>query len=141
MLYTLRKTRRIAIINEVLKINTLGFENKIEQSLGVLIKEKRKSKGLTQAELGELVGISTRHVGKLEDGTYIPKLSTYLKISNVLDFSIEDVKTTQKYTPRRLEADILNVLKGYNESELKLCLDIILSIKKNKSVLGRVKNA
>lgn len=135
------KNRRFVITIEVLKINTLGFENKIEQSLGVLIKEKRKSKGLTQAELGELVGISTRHVGKLEDGTYIPKLSTYLKISNVLDFSIEDVKTTQKYTPRRLEADILNVLKGYNESELKLCLDIILSIKKNKSVLGRVKNA
>lgn len=111
------------------------------KSLGVLIKEKRKSKGFTQAELGGLVGISTRHVGKLEDGTYIPKLSTYLKISNVLDFSIEDVKITQKYTPRRLEADILNVLKGYNESELKLCLDIILSIKKNKSVLAGVKNA
>lgn len=135
------ETRRFVITIEVLKIKALDFENKIEQSLGVLIKEKRKSKGLTQAELGELVGISTRHVGKLEDGTYIPKLSTYLKISNVLDFSIEDVKTTQKYTPRRLEADILNVLKGYNESELKLCLDIILSIKKNKSVLGRVKNA
>lgn len=135
------KTRRFVITIEVLKIKALDFENKIEQSLGVLIKEKRKSKGLTQAELGELVGISTRHVGKLEDGTYIPKLSTYLKISNVLDFSIEDVKTTQKYTPRRLEADILNVLKGYNESELKLCLDIILSIKKNKSVLAGVKNA
>lgn len=135
------KTTRFTIINEVMKINNIGSENKIEQSLGVLIKEKRKSKGLTQAELGALVGISTRHVGKLEDGTYTPKLSTYLKISNVLDFSIEDVKATQKYTPRRLEADILNVLKGYNESELKLCLDIILSIKKNKSVLAGVKNA
>ena len=110
----------------------MDSKDKLCESLGFLIKEKRKLKGLTQSRLAQLCGISISHVGKLEDGAYVPKLSTYLKLAEILKFDIEDIKTNQKYTPRKLEAEILKVLRKYNESDLKLCLDIIISIEKNR---------
>ena len=88
-------------------------ENNLSKSLGVLIKDYRRQKGLTQAQLAKLVGLSTRHIGKLEDGTYIPKLSTYLNISKVLTENIakicpaggrsKDFADYKKYEHRRTD--------------------------------------
>ena len=103
-------------------------EKNLSKSLGVLIKDYRKQKGLTQAQLAKLVGLSTRHIGKLEDGTYIPKLSTYLNISKVLDFEIEELKTLQKYTPRTGEVQILQLLKKMNTQELMLSYKLLKAI-------------
>lgn len=71
----------------------MDSEKTLNITLGALIRERRKNKKLTQAQLAELVGLSSRHIGKLEDGTYSPKLSTYLNISKVLDFDLDDVKS------------------------------------------------
>lgn len=105
-------------------------ENNLSKSLGVLIKDYRRQKGLTQAQLAKLVRLSTRHIGKLEDGTYIPKLSTYLNISKVLDFDIEELKTLQKYAPREGEAKILQIIKNMNTEELTLAYNLLKAIVK-----------
>lgn len=105
-------------------------ENNLSKSLGVLIKDYRRQKGLTQAQLAKLVGLSTRHIGKLEDGTYIPKLSTYLNISKVLDFDIQELKTLQKYAPREGEAKILQIIKNMNTEELTLAYNLLKAIVK-----------
>lgn len=103
-------------------------ESTLNTSLGALIKEHRKLKGLTQAQLADMVGLSTRHVGKLEDGTYMPKLSTYMKISKVLGFNIEDIKTLQKYAPREGEAKILKLLKGMSQEELMVSYQVLKAL-------------
>ena len=101
-------------------------------SLGLLIKEHRHLKGLTQAQLANLVGLSTRHIGKLEDGTYIPKLSTYMNISRVLGFNIEDIKTLHKYAPREGEAQILKLIKNMDAEELKLSYKLLKALVNGK---------
>lgn len=100
-------------------------ESTLNKTLGLLIKEHRKNKGLTQLQLAELVGLSTRHIGKLEDGTYSPKLSTYLRISQVLGFDISDMKVMSQYAPREEEAKILFLLKKMDKNELKISYNFL----------------
>lgn len=103
-------------------------ESTLNKTLGLLIKEHRKNKGLTQSQLAEMAGLSTRHIGKLEDGTYSPKLSTYLKISEILDFDISDMKVMSRYAPREEEARILFLLKKMDKNELKISYNFLKAI-------------
>ena len=108
----------------------MSKDSNINTSLGAVIREHRKQKGLTQAQLADMVGLSTRHIGKLEDGTYMPKLCTYMNISKVLEFDIEEVQTLNKYAPREGEAKILSLLKEMNTEELKLSYKVLKALVK-----------
>ena len=62
---------------------------------GDKIREWRKSKGLTQEELGELVGVSIRTVINYEKGSCYPKShEIYAKLANYLKTEDEDFITT-----------------------------------------------
>lgn len=106
----------------------MNFEADLNRTLGALIKEHRRDKGLTQAQLAKLVGLSTRHIGKLEDGTYSPKLSTYLKISGVLGFDIEDVRTVCARAQSEQEVKILFLLKKMDKKELELSYNFLKTL-------------
>lgn len=114
--------------NGLRQVRAMSKNSNFNISLGAVIREHRKQKGLTQAQLADMVGLSTRHIGKLEDGTYMPKLSTYLNISKVLGFDIEEVQTLNKYAPREGEAKILNLLKEMNTEELKLSYKVLKAL-------------
>ena len=59
--------------------------------MGTNIKVARIRKGLNQEQLCELVKISRCTLSRLEQGKLDPKLSLMMKISNVLDASIEEL--------------------------------------------------
>ena len=52
------------------------------------LKEARLSKGLSSADLAELVGISRQAVGQFESGTTVPKVETVHKMMSVLGLGI-----------------------------------------------------
>ncbi len=52
------------------------------------VKFFREVKGISQAELAKMVGISRNSVSSIERGEFIPKLDTAFKLCNVLDVSI-----------------------------------------------------
>lgn len=56
-----------------------------------LMKSRRKELRMTQQELAKKAGLCSRHIGKLEDGTYSPKLSTFLKLSEILGIDLSDI--------------------------------------------------
>ena len=60
-------------------------------SIGENIRLHRKEKGLTQEELGELVGISGVAVMRYEKGQREPKQETLLKISKALGVHLRDL--------------------------------------------------
>lgn len=55
------------------------------------VKQLRKQKNLTQAQLAKRSGTSLMTVGRLERGEYFPRLENASKIANALGVSIEDI--------------------------------------------------
>jgi len=56
-----------------------------EEKIGQLIRKLRTEKGLTQAELAELLHVSNKTVSKWECGSGCPEISLFPQLSRVLD--------------------------------------------------------
>lgn len=54
------------------------------KNIGANIKRTRKERGLTQAELAQMVDLSTKYLSNLECGEKYPKLETFISIANAL---------------------------------------------------------
>ncbi len=81
------------------------------QKVGRRIQEVRKSRGLTQAELSQMVDLSTKYISNVECGFKMPKLNTFVSIANALQCDanlllsdVLDVTTGQEsgYVSRKL---------------------------------------
>ncbi len=51
----------------------------------------RKSKGITQEELAEKIGVSTTWIGYIETGYRIPNLKMIYKIARALNVRVKDI--------------------------------------------------
>lgn len=60
-------------------------------ALGKKIQKLRKKKGLTQEELGEILGISRVYMGYIEQGRESPSLKILMKIAKKLGVKVEDL--------------------------------------------------
>lgn len=58
---------------------------------GQYLRRLRISNGLSQFQLGKLVGVSDRAVSKWENGISKPKASIILKLCNTLSVSADDL--------------------------------------------------
>ena len=54
------------------------------QKVGRRIQEVRKARGLTQAELAQMVDLSTKYISNVECGFKTPTLNTFVAIANAL---------------------------------------------------------
>ena len=83
------------------------------QKVGRRIQEARKARGLTQAELAQMVDLSTKYISNVECGFKTPKLNTFVAIANALQCDanqllsdVLDVTTSQESgsVSRKLQA-------------------------------------
>lgn len=72
----------------------LGFQTNI----GSIVQKTRKEKNITQEQLAEYCGLSSRAIIKIEKGETDIKLSTILKLVSLLglDLTLEDRKVTKR---------------------------------------------
>jgi putative transcriptional regulator len=63
----------------------------VHKSVGNNLKEIRSKLGMTQAELAEQVGVARVSILAIENGRFIPTIETALRISQVLNTSIENI--------------------------------------------------
>ena len=59
--------------------------------LGNRIREVRENKGLTQAELAALVGVSRKTITTVENGVFIPSTVIALKLAAALRCQVEEL--------------------------------------------------
>ena len=59
----------------------------MDNNLGVILKARRKEKGLTLMQLSSLSGLNYAHIGHIERGERFPKGSTLRKLADPLGFS------------------------------------------------------
>jgi len=57
----------------------------------IKIKIARVEKGLSQQDLGDLVGATRQTIGLIEKGKYNPSLNLCIKIAKVLDKTLNDL--------------------------------------------------
>ena len=60
-------------------------------SIGQNIKEKRLAKSWKQSTLAEKVDLTTSYVGMIERGEKIPKLESFIHITNALDSTSDEI--------------------------------------------------
>ena len=77
------------------------------QKVGKRMQEVRKARGLTQAELAQMLDMSTKYISNMECGFKTPKLNTFVSIANALQCDAN-----------QLLADVLDVTTGQNSSQI-----------------------
>lgn len=54
------------------------------QAFGLVVAELRKARGLTQAELAGKIDVDTSAIGKVENGTHLPRIEHWIAMARVL---------------------------------------------------------
>lgn len=62
-----------------------------KQLLALRLKELRKSRGLTQEKLAEMIGRDTKHISKLEIAGSYPSIETLERIAKALDVELKEI--------------------------------------------------
>ena len=103
--------------------------------IGQKIREKRKRKHMTQFMLAEQVGLHEKQISRIESGLNFPNLLSFLKIISVLGLKLTDFTTDNDNKESYLKDDIIYILRNADETELKIYLDVLKTLKKNFKAL------
>ncbi len=63
---------------------------------GKFIAELRKEKSLTQAQLGDLLGVTNKTISRWENGNYMPDLSVLQALCAVLEVSVNEMLSRKR---------------------------------------------
>lgn len=102
----------------------------LKDRFGKRIKELRKSLGLTQEQVAEIIGMETPNISKMENGLHFPlpdnierlALAFGVKVSELFEF--EHFKTSEL-----IISEICEYLKTANRKELELVYKLVQSIR------------
>lgn len=103
------------------------YNNK--EIIGLKIKEFRKKQKLSQAELAEKVGLSDKHIGRIEAGKYFPNFLNFLNILKVLNLSLSEFGFNIEHSDNPYREQLLNLIYSSNEKEIVTFLKIIKVLK------------
>lgn len=109
--------------------------------IGEKIKSARLSKGMTQQELGDLLGVQKSAIAKYESGRVVNiKRSTLKKISDILgirpselvfDINTNPVATAELHAEMVMDEDFVELFKEYqflSKKKRKIVKDLVHSL-------------
>ena len=82
------------------------------------IKEYRKRRGLTQAELAEMVDIGTKQISRIEIAEFYPSLTTFFKIVEVLNIDLSEFVTAVPDEKNKIRKKLISVICGATDEQL-----------------------
>ena len=93
----------------------------IKKLFGRKIKEYRKKKNLTQAQLAELVNVDDKHISCIESGKNFPSPDLIERLAASLDVEPKDLfEFYYLQDAEDLKSDIITMLDKLNKDELAL---------------------
>lgn len=109
-------------------------------NIGIVIKKARLEKGLTQEELGEIVGVQKSAIAKYENGRIVNiKRSTLQKIASALNirpseliFEGSPVEAADLHARILTDVELMEAIKIYyslNNEKQKMVRDLITNLK------------
>lgn len=89
----------------------------IKKLLGKRIKEVRKSKGLTQEQVAEIIGMEPASLSNIENGRYYPTSDNLEKIINVLGVKPSELYSFEHLAP---EPELISEMNEAMKNDFKL---------------------
>ena len=93
-------------------------------SIGYKVKQIRQSRGVTQEQLAEAVGVGVTHISHLETGSGTVSLKVFLAIVNYLECSADTVRPILNNWLAELVADC-------DSTEVKIIADTVATLKQS----------
>ena len=99
---------------------------------GTTIKALREKKGLTQTELAELLGVSSKAISKWETAKGLPDISLIEPLANALSVSVMELMTGDTVINKNISSNILrskfyvcpvcnNIIKTVGDAVISCC--------------------
>jgi len=100
---------------------------------GATIKTLREKKGLTQAELADILGVSSKAVSKWETAKGLPDISLIEALANTLSVSVMELMTGDTVINKNISSNILrskfyvcpicnNIIKTVGDAVISCCV-------------------
>jgi len=107
--------------------------NDILKYIGKKITSLRKSRGMTQEELGDKAGLHWTYIGGVERGEKNLTIKSLEKIARALNVSLKDLLSPVKLTSPKTEkekllSEITRILQRQKEKDLHLILKVIKDV-------------
>lgn len=96
-----------------------------------ILQNARKRKHLKQSELAEIIGISEKHLSKIETGKNYPSLDNFLKIIEVLGLSLKDFGLKDTNICSENKEQLLKIINTSTEAQLRLYIDMVNMLQKH----------
>ena len=74
---------------------------------GAAVRQLRESRGMTQAELGEKIGVSSKSVSKWETGKGLPDISLLQPLAQALGISLIELVNGERIANKNVSANML----------------------------------
>lgn len=105
------------------------------KEIGNRIKKYRKQKGFTQAQLAEIIDISTIHMSHLETGSVAMSLECMIKVCNALEVSPDDLLIGEfELNNNATIKQLAEITKNLSSDENKLLIDFALLLEKKTNL-------
>ena len=97
--------------------------------IGSRIQEIRNKKWMTQDQLSQKVGISSKYLSSIEREKENPTLNTILKLARSLDVKPDEIFTHLEIEdPAKRKSMIIEMLDGADEDQLKLAYKVLSAV-------------
>lgn len=102
-----------------------------QKRIGQFIAQVRKEKGLTQAELGGLLGVTNKTVSRWETGNYMPDLSLLQSLCKELEIGVNELLSGERLSVEnyheKAEKNIVYVLEREEQIKKEIRISNFLS--------------
>lgn len=113
--------------------------------IGKHIKEARKKKKLSQAQLCELIGVSDGYMSLIETASKFVSLDVLVRVANALDVTADELLAENLLTNRRanLNGEFADLLGDCNAYERRVLIEVARATKRilreNKNLRSSMK--
>ena len=101
-----------------------------KEFIGKTLQTIRKHAKIKQSELAEKIGISEKHLSKIETGKNLPSLDNFLKMAQVLKFSLEDFGIKSNTYDGKYKQTLLKIAYSASDYEAESYCAIIDTLNK-----------
>ncbi len=91
-----------------------------KKNIGAVIRNARKKAKLKQYQVAEMAGFSEKHLSRIENGKYLPKLEHFLILTSILNLSLKDFGFIEPDNTNEEKTKLINKIMSLDSMTLNI---------------------